>query len=168
MYSATKWFNSNSSPDLFLFSGSSVHIWHDQRASTRSLSFRHAVSHIKFNSEYFLLTGTLTSTYTLHKTWLIVWHIQKLSDCGCVYFAGRTGGNDHWSSVDSVGGDWRPDLPTTRWKDKSPPTQHCGLQQHNGPKLHNDSSLDQPSDSDPTPKVSHSQSLSTYVLDNVA
>lgn len=41
-------------PDSSLFSGSSVHIWHDQWTSSWSLPFRHAIPHNKFHSEYFL------------------------------------------------------------------------------------------------------------------
>lgn len=47
---------------LFLLQGSSVHIWHDQRASSRSVPIRHAIPHVKLNSEYFffLLEHSLT------------------------------------------------------------------------------------------------------------
>lgn len=55
----------NYKPDSFLFPGSSVHIWHDQRASSWSLPFRHAVPHIEFNSEYFLLLEHLLANCTL-------------------------------------------------------------------------------------------------------
>lgn len=83
-----------------------------------------------------------------------LWHIQEVFDCCCVYLAGRTCGNGHRSSVDSVGRDWRTDLPTNSWKDKSTPTEHCALQQHNAPELHDNSSVDQSSNSHPTSWVS--------------
>lgn len=40
-------------PNKFQFSGSSVYIWHDQRASSWSLPIRHAFPHSKFSSEYY-------------------------------------------------------------------------------------------------------------------
>lgn len=75
--------NKNYKPsDVFLFSGSSVHIWHDKRASPWSLPIRHAVPHTKFNSEYFL-SGTFAcmSAPSLHtKKTLQMCHIEKIFD----------------------------------------------------------------------------------------
>lgn len=112
----------------------------------------------------FRTPNSIVSTSCLEHSLACLHHLstqRKLYKCvtsrkylTAVYFAGKPYGNDHRSSVDSVGGDWSPDLPTDSWKDKSSPTQHCRVQQHNGRAQHNTSSMDHSSDSDPTAWVS--------------
>lgn len=65
----------------FLFSGSSLHIWHDQWASSWSVPIRHAVPHTKLNSRYFL-SGTFTCMTAPHytKKTLQMSHIEEVAD----------------------------------------------------------------------------------------
>lgn len=128
-----------------LLSGCSLHIWYDQWASSWPLFIRDAFPHIKFHSEYY--------TAALFGNIKTQWYRDE-ADCSSTCTAGRTCGYGHWSSVDSVGGNWRPGLPTNSRHDKSSSSDHCWLQQHSEPKLHNHISLEHFSISDHTIKVS--------------
>lgn len=80
---------------------------------------------------YIFLTGMFSCiTHPVTSEVKQPWRIQKVFDCGRVCFAGWTYGNDCRPSVDSMGGDWGPDLPTTRRQDPTSATQHSELQQH--------------------------------------
>lgn len=134
LFSSTVWWmlkSTSQTNTFFLFSGSSVHIWHDKWTPSWSLSIRHVLSHIKLNSEYFLaLKLPLAQLYNLTKI-LPKKHkcdpLKKVVNCSHMYFSGRTCRNDHRSSVDSVGGDRRPDLPTDSWTYEASSTHHCRL-----------------------------------------
>lgn len=129
-----------------LLSGCSVHIWYDQRASSWSLFIRDAFPHTKFNSKYYT-AASFGNTKTQ-------WYIKDETDYKCTTPpAGRTCGHGHWSSVDSVGGNWRPGLSTNSRQDEPSSSHHCRLQQHNEPKLHNRNSLGHFSITDHTIKV---------------
>lgn len=144
---------------MFLYSGGSVHIWHDQWATSWSLPTRNVIPHTKLNSEY-ILSPELPQikkkkSHTFRKYFIVG-----------VCLAGRACGFVPWPGADFVGGDWWPALPSNLWNDKSSPTYHCGLhcsrlhhaklhhaKLHHA-KLHHASSVNHPRDSPQSTKVS--------------
>lgn len=138
-----------------VYSGCSVSVWLDQRATSWSLPTRNAIPHHKLSSEYILSpelpqtkknkqTATTKTKHTFWKYLIVGLHL-----------AGRAVGYDHWPGGDLVGVDWWPDLPSDSWYDRSSPTYHCGLH-----KLHHCSPVNQPPDSAHTAKVSYKEEFS--------